>query len=443
MTVTALVAGTVIGGIDTHLDTIHVAVIDPWGRDLGDREFPTSPAGYRQALDFLTSYGEVVMIGIEGTSSYGAGVTRFALKAGLEVREVIRPERSVRRRQGKSDPLDAYEAARAALSGRATAPAKSSDIESLRALHNARRSAVKARQSAQVQIRALLVTAPVTLREKYRGRTAFRLIRALAVSPPAMYADPVCRGVLTALKALAQRHQHLTAEISDLEHALGDLLHQAAPHLLQLHGVGVATAAQLLVTAGGNPERLISEASFAALCGAAPVLASSGKTTRHRLSRGGDRQANHALHTIAVVRMGSHPRTRDFVQRQRDRGRSNPRDPPDPQTSPRPRAFQTAVPTPTSTRHRRPTPRPTSQEHHPARSRGRHRNQRHGHQPHGTRPLPQRRPHHPLPDLAPRCLTPIGASTALGEAVGIVRRRIGRGGRPAPVTRPGPDVGVS
>lgn len=324
MTVTTLDPGTVIGGIDTHLDTIHVAVIDSWGRALADREFPTTPHGYRHALAFLMGHGEVARLGIEGTSSYGAGITRFAFKAGLEVREVLRPERSVRRRQGKSDPLDAYEAARAALSGRGTAPAKSSDIESLRALHNARRSAVKARQAAQVQIRAMLATAPVTLREKYRGRTSLRLIRALAIARPTMYADPGCCGVLTALKTLARRHQHLTDEISDLERDLDTLVRELAPHLLQLHGVGVATAAQLLITAGGNPERLTSEASFAALCGTAPVPASSGKTTRHRLSRGGDRRANHALHTIAVVRMGSHPRTREFVQRQRDRGRSNP-----------------------------------------------------------------------------------------------------------------------
>ena len=324
MTVTTLDPGTVIGGVDTHLDTIHVAVIDSWGRALADREFPTTPHGYRDALAFLKGHGEVATLGIEGTSSYGAGITRFAIKAGLEVREVLRPERSVRRRQGKSDPLDAYEAARAAVSGRGTAPAKSSDIESVRALHNARRSAVKARQAAQVQIRSMLATAPVTLREKYRGRTSLRLIRALAIARPTMYADPGCCGVLTALKVLARRHQHLTDEISDLERDLDTLVRELAPHLLQLHGVGVATAAQLLITAGGNPERLTSEASFAALCGTAPVPASSGKATRHRLSRGGDRHANHALHTIAVVRMGSHPRTREFVQRQRDRGRSNP-----------------------------------------------------------------------------------------------------------------------
>jgi transposase len=323
MTVAALDPGTVIGGIDTHADTIHVAVIDPWGRELGDRVFPTTPVGYRNALDFLAGHGEVAAIGIEGTSSYGFGITQFVAKSGPEVHEVIRPERSVRRRQGKSDPIDAYQAARAVMAGRTTAPAKS-EVTALRALHNARRSAVKARQAAQVQIRQQLVTAPVAIREKYRNLTALRLIRALAVCRPAMYSDLDCRAVLTALKTLARRHEHLTDEIKELEADLTVLIQQTAPHLLQLHGVGVATAAQLLITAGGNPQRLHSEASFAALCGTAPVPASSGKTTRHRLSRGGDRGANHALHTIAVVRIRNHPQTREFVQRQRELGRSTP-----------------------------------------------------------------------------------------------------------------------
>jgi transposase len=324
MTVTPLVPGTAIGGIDTHAETIHVAVIDAWGRELGDREFPTTPAGYRDALAFLTAHGEVVMIGIEGTSSYGIGITRHALGAGLEVREVIRPERSVRRRRGKSDPIDAYQAAHAVLSGRAATPAKSADIEPLRALHNARRSAVKARRATQVQIRQQLIVAPDTVREKYRDLSIVRLIKALAGARPAAHPDPHDRGVLVALKTLAKRHQFLTIQINELERDLIDLINQMAPHLLQVRGVGVATGAQLLITSGSNPERLRTEASFAALCGTAPVPASSGKTTRHRLSKGGDRHANNALHTIALVRLSCEPRTKDFVHRQRDRGRSEP-----------------------------------------------------------------------------------------------------------------------
>lgn len=314
----------VIGGVDTHADTIHVALIDALGRALGDREFPTTPAGYRAALAFLISFGRLLVVGIEGTSSYGIGLTRAVQAAGIAVREVTRPDRAQRRRQGKSDPLDAYQAARAVLAGRADAHAKTSSIDALRALSNARRSAAKARQAAQVQIRHQLITAPAAVREKYRGVGSARLIKALAGCRPGLLQDTEHRVVLVALKVLAQRHQFLSAQIKDLERELAPLIGTAAPHLLQIHGVGPATAAQLLITAGGNPDRLLTEASFAALCGTAPVPASSGKTTRHRLSRGGDRRANQALHTIAIVRMGSHAATRAFVQRQRDAGRSSP-----------------------------------------------------------------------------------------------------------------------
>lgn len=324
MTVTTLDTGTVIGGIDTHADTIHVAAINPWGRELGDKEFSTTPVGYRDALAFLTGRGEVTGIGIEGTSSYGIGITRAAVDAGLEVFEVIRPERSVRRREGKSDPLDAYQAAHAVLTGRATAAAKTADITALRALHNARRSAVKARAAAQVQIGQQLITAPTPVREKYRTRTSTRLVLALAGCRPSLHSDAEERLVLTALKSIARRHQSLTEEITKLDAELTSVIEQTAPHLLHLHGVGNTTAAQLLITVGGNPDRLRTEASFAALCGTAPVPASSGKTTRHRLSRGGDRRANNALHTIALARMRNHPPTKAFVRRQRDRNRSTP-----------------------------------------------------------------------------------------------------------------------
>jgi transposase len=324
MTVTALETGTIFGGIDTHADTIHVGAIDAWGRELGDAEFTTTPPGYRDALAFLAGLGEVACIGIEGTSSYGTGVARAARDAGLEVLEVIRPERAARRREGKSDPLDAYQAARAVLTGRATAAAKTPEVTALRALHNARRSAVKARSAAQVQIGQQLITSPAQIRENYRSLTIAKLVPALASCRPATRSDPEERLVLIALKSLAQRHQQLTGEITNLDAQLTSMIERTAPHLLHLHGIGNTTAAQLLITAGGNPDRLRSEASFAALCGTAPVPASSGKTTRHRLSRGGDRHANHALHTIAVVRMRSHPPTRAFVQRQRDHGRSTP-----------------------------------------------------------------------------------------------------------------------
>ena len=322
MTATTLEATTLIGGADTHADTIHVAAIDTLGRDLDDQEFPTTPDGYRSALGFLANLGVVTVIGIEGTSSYGAGFTRAAREAGIEVREVIRPERSVRRMRGKSDPIDAYQAARAVLAGRAGAAPKDEHVEALRALHNARKSAIKARTAAMNQIHHMLITAPAPVREKYRPLKEKPLVSALASCRPGGQ-DPTARAVLSGLKTLAKRHQFLTAQADDLEDQIRDLARTANPHLLSLYGVGPNTAAQLLITAGGNPDRLVSEASFAALCGTAPVPASSGKTTRHLLSRGADLAANSALHTIALDRMSFDPRTRAYVQTQRDHGRDD------------------------------------------------------------------------------------------------------------------------
>lgn len=315
---------TIVGGIDTHADTIHVAAIDALGRNLGDREFPTNARGYRAALEFLGDFGPITVIGIEGTSSYGAGITRTAHAAGIEIREVSRPNRAHRRMHGKSDPIDAYEAARAALAGRAQAAAKDERIQAIRALLNARTSAIKARTAAMNQIHQLLVTSPDPVREKYRDLKDRRLVDALASCRPSTQ-DGITRAVLTALKMIAQRHHFLSQQSSALEQQLAAHVNDANPYLLTLHGVGPISAAQLLITAGGNPERLRNEASFAALCGAAPVPASSGKTHRHRLSRGGDRAANRALHTIALVRMSHDPRTKTYARTQRERGR-NPRE---------------------------------------------------------------------------------------------------------------------
>jgi transposase len=324
MTATPAQATGVIGGADTHADTIHLAAIDHVGRQLGDREFPTTTQGYRAALAFLAGFGVVGVIGIEGTSSYGAGLSRAARATGIEVREVNRPDRAERRRRGKSDPIDAYQAARAVLSGRADATPKDEQIEAVRALHIARRSAIKARTAAMNQIHQMLITAPDEVREKYRPLKEKRLVTALAGCRPSRspQSDPTARAVQTALKILAQRHQFLSSQAEALKKQLLELVGEANPHLLSRHGLGPTTAAQLLITAGGNPDRLRSEASFAALCGTAPVPASSGKTTHHRLSRGGDRAANHALHTIALVRMSSHPRTKAYVRTQRDKNRS-------------------------------------------------------------------------------------------------------------------------
>lgn len=310
----------VFGGVDSHADTLHVAVISDNGGHLADAEFATTAAGYAAALAFLTAHGRVISIGVEGTSSYGAGFTRAARRHGCQVVEVNRPDRAERRRIGKSDPIDAYAAARAALSGRASSAPKDDTIAGIRALHNAARSAIKARTAALNQIGQILITAPEAIRAKFGPLKGADRTDALARLRPA--GDAVHIAVLTALKSLARRVKELAAEHQALTQALDSGVTAHNPGLRAAYGVGPDTAAQLLVTAGGNPERMRTEAAFAALCGAAPVPASSGKTNRHRLSRGGDRAANAALYRIALVRMSSDSRTRAYVARQTAAGRT-------------------------------------------------------------------------------------------------------------------------
>ncbi|MFI5638768.1 IS110 family transposase [Streptomyces goshikiensis] len=320
------IAGTVgqwvFGGVDSHSDTIHVAVVTDNGGHLADAEFPTTTAGYTAALAFLSAHGDVIAIGVEGTASYGTGFTRSARAEGLTVVEVNRPDRAERRRSGKSDPIDAYAAARAALSGRASSAPKDETVTGIRALHNAARSTVKARTAAMNQIGHILISAPEAIRARYRALRGKPLVDALARLRPTGTGDVVHAGVLTALKSLARRVQVLAAEHDELTAALDDVVTRHNPGLRAAYGVGPDTAAQLLITAGGNPDRLRTEASFAALCGVAPVPASSGKTNRHRLSRGGDRAANAALYRIALVRMASDGRTREYVARQTAAGRT-------------------------------------------------------------------------------------------------------------------------
>lgn len=288
---------------------------------MGDAEFRTDPDGYQAAVAFLTSSGEIERVGVEGAAGYGAGITRALVAAGLDVVEVERPTRSDRRRAGKTDQMDAYHAARSVLSGR-TSPIKGTEVDALRALNLARRSAVKARTAAVNQLKAVLVMAPDDVRSRYRGLNTDRLVDALRRVRPDLVSDATSTAVLTALKSLARRHRDLTEEIAALTAHLDTLVTAARPALREAYGVGPDVAAQLLITAGNNPERLSSEASFAALCGAAPVPASSGKTHRHRLSRGGDRQANAALHRIVLNRGQHHAPTKAYVARQTERGRT-------------------------------------------------------------------------------------------------------------------------
>ncbi|MDQ0843363.1 IS110 family transposase [Streptomyces sp. V1I6] len=314
----------VVGGVDTHTDFHQAAVIDSIGRHLATQAFPTTPDGYHRLLNWLRSHGEVIAVGVEGTGTYGSQLTRVLRTHQVTVVEVDRPDRRARRANGKSDPVDAYAAATAVLSGRASGTPKTRDgiVEAIRALRVVRRSAVKARTQTLNQIRTLIVTAPGPVRERLRTLHTAELIRHLARSRPgADPSDPAC-AVRTALRRLARRYQHLSEEIADADAELEPLVAQAAPTLVALPGVGTETAAQLLITAGDNPDRLKSEASFAHLCAAAPVPASSGRTHRHRLNRGGDRRANHALHMIALVRMRYDNRTKDYVARRTAEGMS-------------------------------------------------------------------------------------------------------------------------
>lgn len=298
-----------VGGVDSHKDTIHVAVISEVGEPVADKEFPTTTAGYRRAVAWLIEHGPLRAVGIEGTSSYGVGITAATTRAGIEVIEVNRTRPAERRKQGKTDRLDAYRAARSVLSGEASTEPKRASIEPLRALTVARRSAVKSQQAAWRQIGALLVNAPAHIRDRYRDLQKAKLVVTLVNSRPDQLRDTGEADTLHALRSLARRHRDLGQEITDLEQRMLARATAANPALMAVKGVGPVIGAQLLITAGDNPDRLRSSAAFAALCGTAPIPVSSGRTDRHRLSRGGDRQANTALHHIVKNRMTNDQRT--------------------------------------------------------------------------------------------------------------------------------------
>jgi len=316
--------GPVYAGIDTHADTHHVAVIDSHGRPLGNVQVPATAGGYRQAVRFIGRWTPVDKVGVECTGSYGAGLTRELLAVGYTVVEVNRPNRFDRRTRGKTDVYDAYSAAEAVLSGRATAAPKGADglVEALRVLRTTRTSALRERTATIHQIKAMLIAGPDTLRARYRDLSNTRLTTTLALTRPSSTPVTAIEATAYALRVLARRYLLLSEQITDLTGHLRRLLDGHAPALMSVFGAGPDTIAQLLITAGDNPDRLRSEAHFAALTGACPIPASSGKTHRHRLNRAGDRQANSALYHVAIVRMRYDLATRDYVARRTAEGRT-------------------------------------------------------------------------------------------------------------------------
>jgi transposase len=322
MTLTIVETHAITGGVDTHADTHVAAALDPIGGLLGVRQFPATPAGYAQLLGWLGGFGTVCLVGIEGTGSYGAGLARHVTAAGIRVVEVDRSDRQDRRRQGKSDPLDAVSAARAAQSGRAAGAPKGRDgqVEAIRALMVAKRSAAGERTQTINQARALVLTGPDDLRARFARHATVALVAELAALRPRP-GGVVGYAARVALRELGRRAQFLDDQLDRLDELIAPLVAARAPGLLALYGIGPNTAALLLIAAGDHPGRLRSEAAWAHLCGAAPIPASSGKTIRHRLNPGGDRQANHALWRIVFTRLGSHPATRAYVERRTAEGK--------------------------------------------------------------------------------------------------------------------------
>lgn len=310
-------------GVDTHKH-LHVAVaLDELGARLGELTISADTAGYAALAAWAERLGRPRVFGIEGTGSYGVGLTSFLRRRGHTIAEVNRGDRRGRRANGKSDTLDAEAAARTVLAGEARAIPKSADgtCEMIRQVKIARDTAVKARTQALITLKCIIVNAPPELREQLAELADKKLIaRCAALRPGAI--ESTTASAKHTLRTLARRWLTLNAEIREHDRVLEQLTEAVAPTLRDGFGIGADTAAEMLIVFGDNPERIRSEAAFAKLCGVAPVPASSGKTTRHRLARGGHRQANAALYRAVIVRMRFHQPTIDYVARRTEEGRS-------------------------------------------------------------------------------------------------------------------------
>lgn len=323
MSIMVETAAGVVGGVDTHQDEHVAVVVDSAGRVRGTEAFSNDRRGHRALHRWMQRHGELIRVGVEGTGSYGAGLNRFLAGHEVEVVEVPRPDRRRRRLRGKSDPVDAEAAARAALADDLVATPKRADgrIEAIRALKIPRNSAVKARTQCINQMRSLIDTAPDQLREQLRPLTTRHLVETAARFRPGRVDEPAAATRMS-LKRLARRCQHLNSELAEIDAQLTQLVTDTAPQLLNVFGVGTETAATLLIAAGDNPDRITTEAGFAALAGVSPVDRSSGRQQRHSLNRGGNRDANRALWRIALVRLSHDPTTKAYLAKRTTDGKT-------------------------------------------------------------------------------------------------------------------------
>lgn len=314
----------IIIGVDTHKSN-HIAVaINAQGARLGVVTIPTNRQGYRDLEIWAAKFGRIKAFGIEGTGSYGAALSRDLLVKGHTVLDVMRPNRQLRYLHGKSDSLDAESAARSVLNGQASALAKTQtgSSEMIRHIKIVRDSAVKVRSQAMITLKTMIINAPTELRDTLdQIKGPISLIRHIAALRPGDIASPTA-SAKWAMRALARRWLALHEEIQAHEVELERMAREKAPELMKSHGISTQTVAEMLILVGDNPERIKSEAALAKLCGVCPIPASSGKTNRMRLNRGGNRQANAALYRVAIVRMRDDEKTKTYVTRRTAEGKT-------------------------------------------------------------------------------------------------------------------------
>lgn len=315
-----IVDGVVVG-VDTHKHTHTAAAVSSTGAVLEHLTVAADPGGYRRLVAFGRRHA-VAAWAIEGTGSFGAGLTSVLLGQGQRVFEVDRPQRPARRAGVKSDDIDAVRAARQALAGVGLAdPRCRGEREAIRVLLTTRAQAVEFRTRAIAALHALVTSAPQTLRERLRDLPLGQLLRTCAALRGSTRQDAEEFATVTAMRATAKRALACESEAAELEGQLQSLVERVAPWLLEQVGVGPVVGGQVIAS-WSHHGRVRSEAAFAMLGGVAPIEASSGMVVRHRLNRSGDRQLNRALHTIVMVRLRQDPATKAYAQRRIAEGKS-------------------------------------------------------------------------------------------------------------------------